>query len=72
LVQALIANGTRSRLVVMPGEGHPPVTSDGIAATLADKAAWLHSYCPVVLVPGDRRSSTEPLSAVNPTNSGLD
>jgi hypothetical protein len=45
LFQALIANGTRSRLVILSGEGHTPVSRDGIAAALAEKAAWLHAHC---------------------------
>jgi hypothetical protein len=45
LFQALVANGTRSRLVVLSGEGHAPLTCDGIAAALAEKAGWLHSCC---------------------------
>lgn len=45
LFQALIANDTRARLVVLSGEGHTPVTRDGIAAALAEKAAWLHAHC---------------------------
>jgi dienelactone hydrolase len=44
LFQALIANGTRARLVVLSGEGHAPLTRDGIAAALAEKAAWLRSW----------------------------
>ncbi len=43
LFQALTANGTRARLVVLPGEGHVPMTGDGIATALAEKAAWLHA-----------------------------
>jgi hypothetical protein len=45
LFQALVANGTRARLVVLSGEGHSPQTRDGIAAALGEKAAWLRSYC---------------------------
>ena len=45
LFQALIANGTRSRMVVLSGEGHTPLTRDGIAAALSEKATWLHSNC---------------------------
>ncbi|HEX6473128.1 MAG TPA: prolyl oligopeptidase family serine peptidase [Streptosporangiaceae bacterium] len=45
LFQALVANGTRARLVVLSGEGHSPLTRDGIAAALAEKAAWLRSHC---------------------------
>ncbi|MCO6010356.1 prolyl oligopeptidase family serine peptidase [Actinoallomurus purpureus] len=41
LFQALIANGTRARLVLLPGEGHSPRSRDGIAAALAEKADWL-------------------------------
>ncbi|GAA0320687.1 prolyl oligopeptidase family serine peptidase [Actinoallomurus spadix] len=41
LYQALIANGTRARLVVLPGEGHVLRSRNGIAASLAEKAAWL-------------------------------
>ncbi|MEV5754779.1 prolyl oligopeptidase family serine peptidase [Actinoallomurus sp. NPDC052308] len=41
LFQALIANGTRARLVVLPGEGHVLRSRDGIAAALTEKAAWL-------------------------------
>jgi dienelactone hydrolase len=41
LFQALIANGTRARLVVLPGEGHVFGSRDGIAAAIAEKAAWL-------------------------------
>jgi hypothetical protein len=45
LFQALIANGTRSRLVILSGEGHTPVSRDGIAAALAEKAGWLRAHC---------------------------
>jgi dipeptidyl aminopeptidase/acylaminoacyl peptidase len=41
LFQELIANGTRARLVLLPGEGHSPQSRDGIATALAEKAAWL-------------------------------
>ncbi|GAA4624055.1 hypothetical protein GCM10023196_022670 [Actinoallomurus vinaceus] len=41
LFQALIANGTRARLVLLPGEGHSLRSRDGIAAALAEKATWL-------------------------------
>jgi dienelactone hydrolase len=45
LFQALIANGTPSRLVVLSGEGHTPISRDGLAAALAEKAAWMHAHC---------------------------
>jgi Prolyl oligopeptidase family len=46
LFQALIANGTRARLVVLSGEGHVPVSRDGIAVALSEKAAWLNGRPP--------------------------
>ncbi|MEU5306951.1 alpha/beta hydrolase family protein [Streptomyces noursei] len=41
LFQALTANGTRTRLAVLPGEGHTVQTRDGLAASLAAKSHWL-------------------------------
>ncbi|GAB3980565.1 hypothetical protein GCM10029978_078970 [Actinoallomurus acanthiterrae] len=46
LFQALVANGTRARLVLLPGEGHSPQSRDGIATALAEKAAWLTATGP--------------------------
>lgn len=46
LFQALIANGTPSRLVLLSGEGHTPLSRDGIAAALSEKAAWLTALFP--------------------------
>ncbi|WP_336320526.1 alpha/beta hydrolase family protein [Streptomyces lavendofoliae] len=41
LFQALTANGTRTRLVVLPGEGHTVRSRQGLAAALAAKTNWL-------------------------------
>ncbi|MFE7115543.1 alpha/beta hydrolase family protein [Streptomyces sp. NPDC057654] len=43
LFQALTANGTRARLVVLPGEKHTVCTREGLAAALAAKSQWLNT-----------------------------
>lgn len=56
LFQALTANGTPTRLVIMPGEGHGSATRDAITTALAEQAAWLDRWLSAPAVLGDQGS----------------
>lgn len=44
LYQALTANSTPCRLVILPYDGHTYRSPDGITTVLTEEATWLHRW----------------------------